>query len=86
MEGGRGHDEEKGKINKEKSTAGAAESEEGEYTRAVQALTSAGLADHTPATIRAMRDKHPTAQPSNFQSTDDSPQLAFTAKQVEGTG
>ena len=43
--------------------------QEGKYTRAVQALTSAGLADHTPATIRAMRDKHPRAQPSNFQST-----------------
>ena len=57
--------------------------QEGEYTRAVQALTSAGLADHTPATIRAMRDKHPTAQPSTFQSSDTSPQLAFTAKQVQ---
>ena len=57
--------------------------QEGEYTHAVQALTSAGLADHTPATIRAMRDKHPTAQPSTFQSSDTSPQLAFTAKQVQ---
>ena len=32
---------------------------EGQLTRAIQALTSSGLADHTPATLRVLKDKHP---------------------------
>ena len=42
-----------------------------------------GLADHTPATIRAMQDKHPPAQhPNNFQPSKETVQMVFTAEHV----
>ena len=42
---------------------------EGQYTRALQSLTSAGMADHNRATVHEMTAKHPPAQhPSSFQS------------------
>ena len=35
---------------------------EGQFTKSLQALTSAGMADHTAATERQMRSKHPLPQ------------------------
>ena len=57
--------------------------QQGEYTRACQALVSAGLADQTPSTIRDMKAKHPSPQtPTTFQTQDNTPQLTFTKEQV----
>ena len=57
--------------------------QQGEYTRACQAITSAGLAEHTAATVREMKAKHPPPlSPTSFQSQDDSPQMSFSKEQV----
>jgi hypothetical protein len=58
--------------------------QEGEYTRAVQALLSTGLAKHNRDTVREMRAKHPPpSHTSSFQpQTADSPQMSFSQAQV----
>ena len=56
--------------------------QQGEYTRGTQALMSAGLAEHTPDTVRIMREKHPSAPVPNFQPIGDNQQLQFTGEQV----
>ena len=56
--------------------------QQGEYTRGTQALMSAGLAEHSPETVRIMRDKHPSAPVPTFQPTRDSQQLQFNGEQV----
>ena len=43
---------------------------------------SAGLAEHTPETVRIMREKHPSAPVPTFQPTGDCQQLQFTGEQV----
>ena len=57
--------------------------QDGQYTRALQALTSAGMADHSRAAVAEMKSKHP--QPSNpptFQSSTNTPQMRFTQLEV----
>ena len=56
--------------------------QQGEYTRAIQALTSAGLAEQSPATTRVMKEKHPVANFPTFQRSGDSPQLSFSSEEV----
>jgi len=56
--------------------------QQGEYTRAIQALTSAGLAEQSPAMTRAMKKKHPVANLPTFQPSGVSPQLTFPSKEV----
>ena len=57
---------------------------EGQYSKALQALTSAGMTEHTRETEEAMRSKHPPAsQPSTFTSVQDIPQLQFSLQEVE---
>ena len=56
--------------------------QQGEYTRAIQALTSAGLAEQSPATTRAMKKKHPAANLPTFQPSSVSPQLTFSSEEV----
>ena len=58
---------------------------EGQYTRALQALTSAGMADQTRATEEEMRAKHPAATPdhsSTFQPTTTAAPMTFSQKDV----
>ena len=43
---------------------------------------SAGLAEHTPETVRIMREKHPPATALNLQPPRESQQLQFTREQV----
>ena len=53
--------------------------QQGEYTRAVQSLTSAGLAKLNRDTIRTMKSKHPTpSHASTFRSSQSSPQMIFS--------
>ena len=58
--------------------------QQGKYTRAVQSLLSAGLAQHNITNVRQMQAKHPpAARPSTFQPQHlDTPQLNFTADQA----
>ena len=57
---------------------------EGQYSKALQALTSAGMTKHTRETEDAMRSKHtPASQPSTFTSVQDIPQLQFSLQEVE---
>ena len=56
--------------------------QDGQFTRALQALSSSGLAQHDRATLQTMRDKHPPSpHPSTFQQETDTPQMTFTASQ-----
>ena len=56
---------------------------QGQYTRSLQALNSAGLAKHTPATVAEMEAKHPLPEhPTSFQHTSDHPQLSFSQLEV----
>ena len=56
---------------------------EGQYTRAGQALTSAGLAQQTRATMNAMKDLHPQGPPLLPSDTEpSSPPLRFSQERV----
>ena len=56
---------------------------EGQYTRSLQALTSAGLADHSRATVKKMQAKHPeAAQELGPLPTTDTQPISFTQLQV----
>ena len=61
--------------------------QEGQYGKALQALTSAGMAEHTRETEEVMRSKHPPATgPSTFVPAApvlDTPQLQFGLQEVE---
>ena len=57
--------------------------QDGQFTRALQALCSSGLAEHSRATLQVMQDKHPAPlHPSTFQLQTDTPQMTFTTAQV----
>ena len=57
--------------------------QQGEYTRAVQSLTSAGLAKPNRDTIRTMKSKHPTPSHAyTFRSSQSSPQMIFSQATV----
>ena len=57
--------------------------QQGEYTRAVQSLTSAGLARPDRDTTRIMQSKHPqSARATAFRSSQSSPQMAFSQTTV----
>ena len=57
--------------------------QEGQYARSLQSLTSAGMAQHTKETLKVMRDKHPSAQPTPiFQPESNTPQMVFSQAQV----
>ena len=56
---------------------------EGQFTRAIQALTSSGLADHTPATLRVLKDKHPDPlHPMGQPLTTDHAPLTTSQEEV----
>ena len=57
--------------------------DEGQYTRSLHALTSAGLADHSRATVKKMQAKHPEAahELGPLPTTDTQP-ISFTQLQV----
>ena len=57
--------------------------QEGQYTRSLQALTSAGLAQQDRSTVEAMKAKHPTAEnPPTLKPQNDTPQMSFSQAQV----
>ena len=69
------------KRNAERATVLA---QEGQYTRALQALTSAGMASDTRATREAMKAKHPPARGEPQPApTTDYPQISFSQEEVE---
>ena len=56
---------------------------EGQYHRALEALTSVGMAEHNRETIRIMREKHPASQrPIGDLPTTEAAPLSFTSFQV----
>ena len=56
---------------------------EGQYTRALQALTSSGMAEPDRATVKQMREKHPPAQhPIGPLPTTDTAPLSLTTEAV----
>ena len=56
---------------------------EGQYHRALEALTSVGMADHNRETVRIMKEKHPASQrPIGDLPTSDAAPLSFTSFQV----
>ena len=55
--------------------------QEGQYTKALQALVSLGLADESAATLREMQSKHPQSAPPVIPTTDVAP-LSFAPSQV----
>ena len=74
--------ESQAKRNAERATTLA---QDGQYTKALQALTSAGMASHSSANIQVMREKHPPAvarDPTPLPATD-LPQLTFTQLEVD---
>ena len=58
--------------------------QQGEYTRAAQALISGGLAETNSSTVRNMQNKHPLPQqPRTFQPADlDLQQISFSQSDV----
>ena len=57
--------------------------QEGQYTRSLQSLLSAGMAQHSKATVREMQAKHPIAQQSSaFQPETSTTQMALSTSQV----
>ena len=55
--------------------------QEGQYTKALQALVSLGLADHNQASITEMKAKHPRGAPPTIPTTDSSP-MVFSPSQI----
>ena len=57
--------------------------QQGQYTRSLQALTSAGLAQQDSATVEALKAKHPVAEnPPTSRPQSDTPQMSFSPAQV----
>ena len=57
--------------------------QEGQYTRAVQALVSCGLAEFTPASLAEMQQKHPPpARPQPPPPVTNIPSKSFTSSEV----
>ena len=57
--------------------------QEGQFTKALQALTSAGMADPSRANLQAMKEKHPQAAGPPIQvPATDLPQICFTQLEV----
>ena len=71
------------KLRKRNAKRAATMAGEGQYARACQALTSAGMAEHNRQTVKVMREKHPAAQQpiGDLPTTDHAP-LSFTSTQV----
>ena len=58
--------------------------QEGQFTKALQALTSAGMADPDRTVLGEMEEKHPPAQGPPLQiPTTDLPQISFGQAEVE---
>ena len=79
-----GESEVKEKTQEEKNAVRAGKlAQDGQYTKSLQSLTSAGMADHSRATKEEMKAKHPSAtHSSTFQSTTTAAQMVFTQKEV----
>ena len=57
--------------------------QEGQYTRSLQSLTSAGMAQHNRTTVDIMTDKHPPAPlVPILQPESNTPQMTFSQTQV----
>ena len=69
------------KRNAERATVLA---QDGQYSKALQALTSAGMAPPSNANLKIMKEKHPAA-PGNLAAspTTDVPQMSFGQAEVE---
>ena len=53
--------------------------QQGQYTRSLQALTSAGLAQQDSATVEVLKAKHPTTEnPPTLKPQGDTPQMSFS--------
>ena len=59
--------------------------QDGQYAKACQALSSAGMAPDTRASRDALQAKHPAAAagPADPAPTTDLPQLSFSQDEVE---
>ena len=58
--------------------------QDGQFTKALQALTSAGMAPPNRANFEEMKEKHPEAQgPPLIPPTTDLPQISFSQAEVE---
>ena len=70
-------------LRKKNAKRAATKAGEGQFTRALQALTSAGMAEPSRQTVKVMREKHPAAQhPIGDLPTTDHAPLSFTSTQV----
>ena len=71
------------KLRKRNAKRAATKAGEGQFTRALQALTSAGMAEHSRQSVKIMREKHPAPQNplGNLPTTDHAP-LSVTSTQV----
>ena len=57
--------------------------QEGQYTRSLNSLLSAGMAQHNRANIAEMKAKHPTAQhPLVYQPETTTPQMVLSQSQI----
>ena len=71
------------KLRKRNAKRASTKAGEGQFTRALQALTSAGMAEHSRQTVKVMREKHPAAlHPIGDLPTTDHAPLSFTSTQV----
>ena len=58
--------------------------QDGQYTKALQALTSAGMATPSSENLKVMKEKHPPATgPPIITPTAENPQLTFGQAEVE---
>ena len=76
-------DQEKSQEQKNAERA-ATLAQDGQFTRALQALTSAGMAPPTSANLKTMKEKHPEATSAPLiPPNTDLPQISFTQVEVE---
>ena len=61
----------------------ATKASEGQFTKAIQSLTSLGMAEYNEASIKEMQDKHPPApRPLPPSPSTETPQRTFTSLEV----
>ena len=71
------------KLKKRNAKRASTMAGEGQYHKALQALTSGGMAEHNRETVKIMKEKHPDAQhPIGDLPTTDYAPLSFTSSQI----
>ena len=81
----KGNEEQEGENSQEERNARRCTilTHEGQYTRALQALTSSGIAEYTEETLREMKSKHPApTTPQPPPPTTNIPSRAFSGSEV----